>query len=162
MNKKHNEIYLFHIFFDVFRNQYENQQPSYQCKFYLLSAATQILKVLVDKKIGNFIQSLHLQLLFLPRAHGILCPKKTHTHINRNQTMKFSCVAKATKSHSSKTEIELTQKNKKKNCQTIQKQRTRKKEVEQEICNNLSVTLLSQTPLISPGKMMTCRYILHA
>ena len=74
--------------------------------------------------------------------------------------MIFSCVAKKTKSHSSRTETELAQK---KNCQTIQKQRTRGgKEVEQEVRNKLSITLLSQTPLISPGKMMTCRYILHA
>ena len=49
----------------------------------------------------------------------------------------------------------------KKNCQTIQKQRTEDKEVEQEVRNNLSITLLSQTPLLSPGKMMTCKYILH-
>ena len=73
--------------------------------------------------------------------------------------MTFSCTAKETESHSSR-QIELMQS---KNCQTIQKQRTRgEKEVEQEVRNNLGVTLLSQTPLTSSGKMMTCRYILHA
>ena len=86
-----------------------------------------------------------LQLLFLSKAHGILCPYKNTPTETETRPLHFP-VRPRKQGHTYKEQRQ----NLRKKCWTIQKHCTRiEKELEEEVGENLSITPLTNTLNIS-------------